>query len=690
MPVGLGRHMKHTASTPQAHRIARWIPGRTMVAQPGLERISASSLSFLFGMTQPEPTEPGESRFDAGIRILLIVAAFAPFLGSLFYGYIYDDTGIILRNPVINGWGSLVAVWKHPYWANGGPETGGLYRPLLMAIFAVIWNGFHHFAIAFHLFAVALHATATVLLWRVLRRATSTWAAAGAALWFAVQPVHVEAVANIANSSEVLVGVWTLLLVLLLLPSSDGAAARTTPEAPGWQRAAMAALLYAAALLTKESGAVAPALALIAVWGWKPSGSSRFEGPEPRSSNLDPRSSNLEPRSRGWLPLIGLWTFVALAVAAARRAVLGGFMGSASIAAPGLDGLSAWERVWAMLSLGGRVARLMIWPTVQNPHYGPSMLPQVTGPTAAAVVTVAVIVVAVAASLWLACRSPSHDSRPAVAIAWCLLAFLPASNLLTATGQILAERTLYVSSMGVAMLLAWGLDRVFGLVRWSRREPRLTLLPQVAALATAVVLSVACIRGFVHTRSYARVWRSHTELFTQMVRADSLSYRGYQLLAIQADKTGHRAEADRLYARAYTLYPHDRTLLADYGEYLLKRQQPVQALTIGQHLLAFDDMRTDGRAVTIYLDAVDRVWGVDSALIAARRLTDRSPSARSCLFVGLALEAKGDSAGARAAYAAGLRIAPHDSALTTRLTMLESTNGELRHSVAERGSSTSH
>jgi hypothetical protein len=598
-------------------------------------------------------------RLDAAIRIVLVVAAFAPFIGTLFYGYVYDDTGILLHNQVINGWRSLLEVWKRPYWFDGSPDSSGLYRPLLMAIFAVIWNGLHRFAIAFHFVAIALHAVTTVLTWRLLRRATGRWAATGGALWFALHPVHVEAVANIANSSETLVAVWTVLLVLLLLPgesAGDGAPSGTA----SWGRAALAAALYAAALLTKESGAVAPALALVAAWGWRAT---------------DP--STPVPGRRGlhvWLPAIALWGVVVVVVAEARRAVLGGLVGTVSIAAPGIAGLSAGHRVWAMLSLGGRVGRLLLWPSVQNPNYGPSVLPPPGGPTPAALATLATIAAALGASWWLARRAPSRDARALAAISWCLVAILPASNLFTATGQILAERTLYVSSIGAAMLVAWGLDRLSDVVRSGARATRPATPRLSAAVAAIAVLAFAgaCVRGFVRTRDYAGVWRTHASLFAQMVRADSLNYRGYQLLALEAKRHGQRAEADRLYARAYALYPDDRILLGDYGEYLLQGGRPVEALAVGTKLLTHDDLRTDPRAVTIFLNATDQVWGVDSVLVAARRLSGAKPSARSALFVGMALEAKGDTAGARTAYRDGLRLAPQDSALLVHAAALTS------------------
>lgn len=598
--------------------------------------------------TRRAPGRRTSSPVDFWIRIVLIVAAIAPFAGTLLYGYIYDDAAIILANPTIQGWKSLIEVWRHPYWVNGGPDTSGLYRPLLMTVFAIIWNGAHKFAIAFHLVAVALHTVATLLLFKLLRRGVGQWAAAGAALWFAVHPVHVEAVANISNVSEVLVCVWTLLLALWVLPPPDPRNSSWNP--PDWTRSAVAALLYAAALLTKESGAVAPALALLAAVGWRPLSQSSLR--------------DAAAQWREWLRVIVLWAAALVAVLIVRRIVLGGVVGTVSIAAPGIDGLSASRRVWSMLALGGRIGELLLWPTTQNPHYGPSVLPSPPGITTAAVLTIAAIVVAIVASWRIAFRARQPDGRPLVGLAWTLIAFLPASNLLTATGQLLAERTLYVSSVGVAMLVAWCLDRV--LERAAARgqpRPRARAGARIATLVTVGLVVAACVRGYVRTRDYARVWRDRRTVFLQMVRADSLSYRGYQLLAIEAKDHQRSAEAAELYARSYALRPSDPTLLTDYGEYLLETGRARYALAIGDRLFRHSDMWTDARAVTLLLNATGRVWGVDSVLATAQRLNTRAPSARAALFIGMAYDAKGDSTSAKAAYRAGLRLAPHDSAL---------------------------
>ncbi|MGH7617013.1 MAG: tetratricopeptide repeat protein [Gemmatimonadaceae bacterium] len=592
---------------------------------------------------------------DLWIRIGLAAAAVAPFAATLFYGYVYDDTAIVLTNPVLAGWKSLAEVWKHPYWSTGGADTAGLYRPLLMACFAILWNGAHRFAIAFHLFAVSAHVIATLLVWSVTRRAVGRWAAAGGALWFALLPVHVEAVANISNVSEVLVSIWTLLLALVLLPPSSRDTAPAEP--PGWGRAAIAALIYAAALFSKESGAVAPALAIVVAFAWR------------RPAESSPMRDAFA-RLREWWRVIALWIVALAAVVIVRRIVLGGITGTVSMAVPGLAGLSARQRVTAVLSLGERIVQLVVWPTIQSPDYGPSALPSGFDRQLAAMVTLASLVVIAGVCARLAWRSRNSDGRPLAAVTWCLVGLLPASNLLSASSAILAERTLYVSSVGVAMLVAWCIERLAELAV-ARRRFAVTWRARLASVAIAAAVTVVCARGYLRTRDYARVWRDQPSLFKQIVRADSLDYRGYQLLAVDAKNHRRTGESAALFARAYALLPGDETLLTDYGEYLLEMHRDRYALAIGQRLLEHQDMWTYPRAVTQLLNATARVWGPDSVLASARRLNARAPSARAALFIGMVFDARGDSSAAQAAYRGGLRAAPGDSALLAHVAKVD-------------------
>src|SRR5688572_24838586 len=165
-------------------------------------------------------TERLDPKWDRWMLALVIVAAAAPFAQTLGFGYIYDDTTAIRTNPDLRGWGALFKVWAYPY---GGSELpyDGLYRPLVMTLFALIWNVGGGWPIWFHIVAVAMHAVAAVMVWRVLQRGVGWLPATFGALWFAVHPVHTEAIASIANISEILVTVLTCALVLHVMKLAE-------------------------------------------------------------------------------------------------------------------------------------------------------------------------------------------------------------------------------------------------------------------------------------------------------------------------------------------------------------------------------------------------------------------------------------------------------------------------------------
>ena len=194
---------------------------------------------------------------------LLILAAALPYLSSLTFGFVYDDLGVIVEVPSRHTWLGVAQAWVQSYWGN--PETG-LYRPVAQFMYALLWNLGGGKPWLFHLYAIVIHVATTLLLWWLLARATNKWAAFFGALLFAVDPVHVEAVANIVNSSEVLVALFGIACIGVVLRTSmrsDGGVRI------GWWPALLAAACYALAIGAKESGAGIPAIAFLCLWGWR-------------------------------------------------------------------------------------------------------------------------------------------------------------------------------------------------------------------------------------------------------------------------------------------------------------------------------------------------------------------------------------------------------------------------------------
>lgn len=572
----------------------------------------------------PSDRGPGPASLRERAATLVVVAAVVVvLLQTLRMPLLYDDTSIIRDNPTIRGWGALLRVWSEPYWPTTGPDTLGLYRPLHVALLATVWNLTSGSPLAFHLYALVLACgTAVSVLW-LLRRAADLAAALVCAAWFATHPLHVEAIASVSNSSELLVALFTVALARLFMHRAPDGAANN------WGHALLAALAAAGALAAKESGLLALPVALLTAWGWR------------GSDEEHPPVRDLIRANRRALAL----ACAAIAcVLLARAMVLGAPVTRVSIAAQGLPE-EAVPRLLAMMSLWPRIVEMLVWPARLSPYYGPSVFPADGVALALAGVTL------VAALLGLAAREAVRgDRRPLVAVGRIALTYLPASNLLVPTGQILADRTLFGATLGAALALAWLVDRVSARLR-----------------RTAVVVAgLLAVVGGVTAMQYSLAWRSHRQLWTHLVHVAPAEHLGYKMLGMDARGRGDHERAVLLLQRAHGMAPADRQVRFELGQALYASGRFARAARMLAPLMRDGDASAEPALVALYLDAVGRSGGAEAVVRAARPLLRSASGATAALYTGLALERLGRAEHAESAYLAGLRGAPQDSALRMR------------------------
>ncbi len=469
---------------------------------------------------------------------LLILAAALPYLSSLTFGFVYDDLGVIVEVPSRHTWLGVAQAWVQSYWGN--PETG-LYRPVAQFMYALLWNIGGGQPWLFHLFAIVIHVATTLGLWWLLGRATNRWAAFFGALLFAVDPVHVEAVANIVNSSEVLVSLFGIACIGVVLRASMRSEGGTEI---GWRPALLAAGAYALAIGAKESGAGIPAIAFLCLWGWRASDSGR-------------RPTFRDVLVGGWRAW-GLCTIALVGVATARYLVLGGLTVNQHWVTHEVRNFTFAPRFWTMTAAWPLIARLLVWPSKLRMHYGSDIVLPLAAPTVRAVLALATAAIIVILAALLARRG---DRRPFVAIAWVAIAFLPASNLLVPTGQLLAERTLYLPSIGVALLVAWGINQLYAAAR--------DLGGNVAAqLATGVPLAVVAVGALLVTYPEVIPWQTNYTLFLHGIEQAPLASRPWQLMGdLYANKHDH-TKAIRYLEHAHNLEPANDNIVFFYAEQL--------------------------------------------------------------------------------------------------------------------------
>jgi tetratricopeptide (TPR) repeat protein len=464
-------------------------------------------------------------RLGLPAALLLAGAALLAHANGIPGGFTYDDKAIVRDNPRIRSPSSAGQLFTTQYFG-GPPGSGTAYRPVLLLSFAVEWWIHGEDGTSFRAVNVLFHVLATLLLARLLLELElARPVALGAAVLFAVHPVHVEAIAGIVGRGETQAAVLMLLSLLLALRVDRGARRR---------RLAMAGALLAflLAVLTKESAAVAPALLLLAL-AWKSDGGAAGRV---RRAIAD-----------GWVYAAGAAVLLG-GVFAVRRLVLGGALRAAGTGIFELENplapLRPLDRVANACAILFRYLGRLALPLRLSADESAWSLPVLT-PRSVVFWAAPVLLAALAiASGWRILRAtPRSGRRPeALGMLFFLVAFLPTSNLLFPTGTIFAERLAYLPSAGFCLAAAAAI---------AGRSPDRAALSsgRLAVLCGAVLLLAA--RTIVRNP----VWENDETLFTNLVRASPNSAKAHYDFAYMSVAQDHVPRALAEYRRAAEIYP---------------------------------------------------------------------------------------------------------------------------------------
>lgn len=402
-------------------------------------------------------------------RLVVLLAAVLPFLGTVQNQPILDDGWAALDNPLTFSLTNVGRIFRELYGFAGEPSVRGPYRPLTTLSYALNYAVHGRATPGYHVVNVALHAVASLLVLAVARRlAAAAWTAPppampvppaampapeGAArpgrtervallagLLFAVHPAHVEAVASIFGRTEPLSTSFALSALLLALGR------RRAP----WRLPA-ALLVLVAGVLSKEVAIVTPGLFLVIALAL------------PSAAGLEVRPGLLDRAGRRALAeasaVAGLLATALVPYLLAR----GPMLAVAPEARWFPLGTPAIHVALSMSRVLGEYLRILAFPAFLGGDFAyAARLPTLTAPTPAfAVATAAWLGTAVAALLLLR-RAP----LVAAGLAWIFLPLLPVLQLIP-VGVLLAERLLYLPSAGFCLAVAGALGHRLGRGRWA-------------------------------------------------------------------------------------------------------------------------------------------------------------------------------------------------------------------------------
>ena len=446
-----------------------------------------------------------------------VVAALAilVYLGALWNGFALDDQPIIRLNPLVHSWSGVWRAFAHSYW----PESGGgeFYRPLPIATYAFDGSLTVGATWWFHLVNLLWHAAVSVAVAVLACHWRDEKAGLIAGLLFAVHPVHVEAVANVVGRAEIMAAFFVLLSVYSAL---------------AWRSVAWSSAALILGILCKENAAVIPGLV---AWGW--------------ILGLDrPSRARMAAFAAAWMGAIALCF-------TARWFVLHGNMGRGDLAQfIGADFISIRLTAIAVLA---DVARLLVFPLHLRIDFSPAERTLVTSPLDPRFLVGLGCTIALVALLLSAWRR--GRTMEAFGLGWIAISYLPVANLLVPIGVLIADRALYLPSVGIALAAGSWIARLH--------------VPH-RAVAFAVGLAAA---GAVRTALRVPVWRNDTSVTFSILEDSPNSYLGAQFTASILLRSGNASRALGYYRDATAIFPYDpRNLLGGADA----------ALTLGRRAVA--------------------------------------------------------------------------------------------------------
>lgn len=382
----------------------------------------------------------GES-FRARLMPLIILALVAALAyANAWPNVLIWDDGVFLVGDRLSGvnFDDIRSFFTQDVWATVGASSG-LYRPLLLLSVALdIWI-FGEWMAGFHLVNIALHVLVTLVVFGFVRSlllsvgdlpGISRNAALLAALVFAVHPIHTEVVNSVFNRSEMLVslgvvgGLWWFLRAVKLRP------------ARAW---GVLALIYLLVMLFRETGVMLPAITVVFLWILS--------------------TGDWRQRLRKCSPV--LWLLIPLAIYFGLRAYALGshlIVGESVFPVPGAARVdSGLEVVGLYYDFGNILPAVSIWFDSIRLILWPN--PLLTFHTASETNSWMALMVQLSLIAFAATRLRNKKPGLILGLAFFYLSLLPSSRIFGeyASFPVLSERNLYMPSVGLTIVLAFGL-----------------------------------------------------------------------------------------------------------------------------------------------------------------------------------------------------------------------------------------
>eukprot|EP00041_Stephanoeca_diplocostata_P033020 m.1077976 g.1077976 ORF g.1077976 m.1077976 type:complete len:676 (+) comp24252_c0_seq9:116-2143(+) len=531
------------------------------------------------------------------LAMLCAAIGAAIYLNTGTHGWTLDDFSAVVGNKDALADTPIQAVFMHDFWGQNITldSSHKSYRPITTLTFRANFAMHGMNPHAFHQTNVALYSVCCFVVVIVIfsknfathdsvpRQNCVSFGAVAASLWWTVHPIHTEAVASVVGRAEILSA--TLCFVALAFFERIQ---RTGPTQSVYNVVNCVGFFVSilAGTLCKEIGitmcVVAVAPNVCTVMRRLVTGTTRLheEGSPTKSIQSDIHS------------IFGS-ACLALAYLAARRVAFGSDTPKGRFEDNPLRFVDTKTKVLTALYLQTINLKLLLYPDVQSSDYSFDAIPLLRETTDARwwTLTVPFYIVATciaAVAVHRACYRA--DNTLVVALSWVVFPILPTSHLVD-VGLVLAERTLFLPSVGVALLLKYAVDQICTAVavvappstavpnqsgariqdrpRTQNRSDApihtLTLPVALQGVVLAAVLGLT-MQGATMTVARNEVWANNTALWESAYAAYP---RSVKAMYAHASNVRNGTEAQLIMHDLLDIYPFHCYALASLQRYLL-------------------------------------------------------------------------------------------------------------------------
>jgi protein O-mannosyl-transferase len=466
------------------------------------------------------------------IIIFLIVAsciAFSPIAENHFINL--DDNEYILENhPLQSGFNSQSIQWAFTSVVKGN------WHPLTLLSHMLDWSLFGANASGHHLVSLFFHIGAIVFLFLFLNKTTNTiWPAAFAAAFFALHPLRVESVAWASERKDVLSMFFGIACLYAYVFYA---------EAPKISRYLACLILFVMSLMSKPMMVTLPfVLMLLDYWPLQ-----RWQ------KTMDAPVKN-GFHAAGKL----LWEkvpFICLTLASCIVTLWAQHKDNLVVS---LDSLPFTQRLSNAIVSCAVYLEKTIWPFNLAVFYPFEYFL----PLWKVIFSGIILIIITLTVLYYIKKLPFLF----VGWFWYLGTLVPVIGLVQVANQAMADRYTYLPSIGIAMMLAWGIPLLF-----QRKNTKKRLFP-LAGIAVIIFLAVLTWRQCGY-------WKNSSTLFSHSLRVTENNHLAHNNLGITLIQEGRIREAIYHYDKAISIVP-------DIYFYYINRG--IAYTRIGEYQLALND-----------------------------------------------------------------------------------------------------